>query len=166
MLKTVNSTSALLLSSLVGLSITFAIPSWANEIIVSQEAPRAPIAANNKNPSLFVNLTSDDVHRAGMAISFAQSVLKTGHQATIFLNVTAVRIASKNIPQHINGITKTSLQEMLREFIGQGGKVISCPMCLQQAGITPEQLIEGVVVGSPDITQPLLFADDVRVMSW
>jgi len=155
-----------LLTSLIGFSVTFSVPSYAKETTISKQNHDTITNHSNSEASLFINLTSDDIHRAGMAISFAQSVLKNGHETTIFLNITGVRIASTNIPQHINGMTEKSLQQMLQEFIAEGGTVIVCPTCLQQAGITPDQLIEGAILGSPDITQPRLFTDNVRVMSW
>jgi len=176
--KLLNYLSSILLSSMVGVSLTVAMPSNVNGQIISQEDHNTMTnnehgsqenhntMITNGNVSLFVNLTSDDIHRAGMAISFAQSVLQNGHKATIFLNINGVRIATNNIPQHINGITDKSLQEMLQEFIAQGGTVIACPSCLKLAGVGEDELMEGVIIGSPQVTQPLLFADDVRVMSW
>lgn len=116
---------------------------------------------------LFVNLSSDEINRAAMAINFSTRVLKQKKiPVTIFLNVEGVRIADKNLPhhKHING---QSTQEMLQAFIDAGGKVIICPMCMKNVGrLTPEDILDGVVVGGSDVTWPALFADDVRVLSY
>ena len=152
--------------SILGVSLVAAIPSFA-EAQATNTAETGQIASNSpKNTILFINLTNNDPWRAGMAISFAQGSLKQGHPVTIFLNVTGVHLASKTIPQHTNGITGKSLQQMLQDFMAEGGTVITCPTCMKQAGITEAELIEGVQLGSPEVTGLKLFADDVRVMSW
>ena len=115
---------------------------------------------------LFVNLTSDAAPRAGMALQLSQNVLKAGHPVTVFLNVEGVRIAAKGLPQAKNEITGKTLQAMLQEVIAAGGQVIVCPMCMQQYGVKPADLVEGAVVGKPDITFPALLDDDTQVISY
>lgn len=157
--------SSLLLSSILGTSFIATIPHLAQA--ESNRHQNQETAINSpKNSSLFVNLTNDDLWRAGMAISFAQGSLQEGYPVTIFLNVTGVNLASKTIPQHTNSITGKTLQQMLQDFIAQGGTVIICPSCMKQAGIRENELIDGVQMGSPEVTQLRLFAENVRVMSW
>lgn len=115
---------------------------------------------------LFVNLASDEVARAGMALELSRNLLAGGHAVTVFLNVDGVRIAATNIPQATNGITGKTLQQALKDFIGAGGKVIVCPMCLRQAGLTAEDLIEGAVLGRPELTLPALMDPQTRVISY
>ena len=43
---------------------------------------------------LFINLTSDESHRANMAISFGSNQLQRDHPLTLFLNDKAVAIGS------------------------------------------------------------------------
>ena len=117
-------------------------------------------------PKLFVNLTSDDPWRAGMALKFSENALKQRHPVTIFLNIRGVNIAAKNIPQYTNGITGKTTRQMLKDVMAAGAKVIVCPMCMKQAGLEKDDLIKGVTIGDPKITLPLLFAEDTRVMSY
>lgn len=117
--------------------------------------------------SLFVNLTSNEMNRAAMAISFSTRV-RTQKQipVTIFLNVDGVRIVNRNIPgsTHVSGKT---LQEMISKFIAAGGKVIACPMCMKNVGgMKKTDLLDGVVVGSSDVTWPPLFADNTTVLNY
>jgi predicted peroxiredoxin len=76
------------------------------------------IASNNvlaadSNQKLFVNLTSDEINRATMAIAFSTKVLTQKKiPVTIYLTVEGVRIADKNIPEHRHANGK-SLKEML-----------------------------------------------------
>jgi predicted peroxiredoxin len=157
--------SSLLLSSVIGISGIFTTPNFSQAQTNHNKEQQTAITSP-KTASLFVNLTTDDPWRGAMAIGFAQQVLQQGHPTTIFLNVSAVNLASQKLPQHTNGITGKTLQQMLQEFIAQGGTILICPSCMKQGGILENDLIKGVKMGSPQTTQPLVFADNVRVMSW
>jgi len=127
--------------------------------------------ANNsfsaEGQSLFVSLTSNEIHRGAMAITFSTRVLQEQQiPATIFLNVEGVKLADKNLPglQHVSGKT---LQEMLSDFMASGGKVIVCPMCMKNVGgFTKKDIIDGAVVGGSDVTIPALFAKGTTVLSY
>ncbi len=125
------------------------------------------VLASESGASLFVNLTSDDLDRAAMAINFSTRVRQQKKiPVTLFLNVEGVRIADKRLPEkkHANG---KSLKEMLGNFMQAGGKVIVCPMCMKNVGgMSKADLVSGAVVGSSDVTWPALFADDTTVLSY
>lgn len=122
---------------------------------------------SEKGQSLFVNLTSNEMNRAAMAINFGTRVCTQKKiPVTIFLNVDGVRLVNRHIPgsTHVSGKT---LQEMLVGFMAAGGKVIACPMCMKNVGgMTKADLIEGVVVGSSHVTWPALFADNTTVLNY
>lgn len=117
--------------------------------------------------SLFVNLTSNEMNRAAMAVSFSTRVLTEKQiPVTIFLNVDGVRLVNRNIPgsTHVSGKT---IQEMLTAFMAAGGKVIACPMCMKNVGgMGKEDLLDGVVKGGSDVTWPALFAKDTTVLNY
>ena len=127
----------------------------------------SPLALAESKQKLFVNLTSDEINRAAMAIGFSTKVLTEKNMpVTIFLNVEGVRIADKNIPEqkYSNG---KSLKEMLADFMKAGGQVIICPMCMKNVGgLTKDELISGVKIGGPDVTMPAMFAEGTAVMSY
>lgn len=156
--------SSLILSSVLGVSLV-AAPSLVKAQSTIPETQETAVTST-QTAGLFVNLTTNDPWRSGMAINFAHESLKRGHPVTIFLNITAVNLASTTIPQHTNGMTGKTLQQMLQELIASGGTVIICPSCMKQSGISEAELIEGVQMGSPEITQQQLFAENVRVLSW
>lgn len=61
-------------------------------------ASNAAFSAVN-GQKLFVNLTSDEMNRAAMAIGFSSKVLQEKKiPVTIFLNVEGVRLADKSNP--------------------------------------------------------------------
>lgn len=122
-------------------------------------AALAALPARAGDP-LFVNLTSDESHRAHMALAFSQKVLEAGHPVTVFLNVDAVRIAARGAAKQKDN------QALLVALLRGGATVIACPHCVEHAGLRPGDLIDGVVVGSPELTQGALFAPDARSLSW
>lgn len=119
---------------------------------------------------LFVNVTTDDLNTAAMAINFATRILnERGTAVTIFLNVNAVRLVDMNIPEatHPGGMTP---RQMLAAFMEAGGEVIVCPMCMQNVGgMVETDLMEGVQVGNSELTWGRLFGDageNVTVLSY
>ncbi len=120
--------------------------------------------ADDDDKKLFVNLISDDLDRAAMAVSISNKVLSTEDiKVTIFLSAQGVRWADKNIPQnrYVNGKT---IPEMLQGFMKSGGQVILCKMCMENVGgIKQEDVIDGVKFTG---AISALFADDTTVLTY
>jgi predicted peroxiredoxin len=110
--------------------------------------------------ALFVNLTSDESHRANMALAFSQKVLESGHPVTVFLNVDSVKIAAKKAAKHKDN------QALLSALIKGGATVLACPHCVEHARMKPGDLMEGVKMGTPELVQGALFESGTRSMSW
>lgn len=109
---------------------------------------------------LFVNVTSEpQLHRTEMALAFANNVLKKNHPVTVFLNDIAVKTATKAAAGSATG-------KLLADVIQGGGTVIVCPMCMKHYGVAEADLVAGVKVGNPDLTQSALFAPNSRTLSW
>ena len=123
----------------------------------------APASHAADGDKLFINLTSDEPWRAGMALTFAKANLMRGYEVSVFLNVEGVRVAAKTLPHHRSGASGKTASEMVIEVLAAGGTVIVCPMCLKQAGLTPDDLVDGVTMGSPDVTFPALYDSDVQM---
>ena len=120
--------------------------------------------ADEDDKKLFVNLISDDLDRAAMAVSISNKVLSTGDiPVTIFLSAQGVRWVDKNIPQngYVNGKT---IPEMLQGFMKSGGQVILCKMCMENVGgIKQEDVIDGVKFTG---TLSALFSDNTTVLTY
>lgn len=56
-------------------------------------AAATPAMADTDDP-LFINLTTDQDHRADMALGFSKAMLERGHPVTIWLNDSGVLLAS------------------------------------------------------------------------
>ena len=123
------------------------------------------VSADTKK-TIFYNLTTDEAWAAGMAIGQANKALENGYKVAIFLNVRAVFLASKEFKTDSWSGSDQTLQDMLKSAMNKGATVIICPMCLKKAGLTMDDVIEGVVKGGPDVTMKTMTADNTAVISF
>jgi sulfur relay (sulfurtransferase) complex TusBCD TusD component (DsrE family) len=124
-----------------------------------------------KSRGLFVNLTTDDTWSAAKAISFAhQKALRNGHKpVAIWLNVRAVYLADRKRPSHVHGLMREagkSIQDMLKDFMADGGTVIMCSACSKAAGLEAEDYIDGVQMGTWPVVEGILFDPNVTTLAW
>lgn len=122
--------------------------------------------ADSERKNIFYNVTTDDVWTAGMAVGQANKALESGYGVTIFLNVRGVYLGTKSRMRDILGASGKSPQDLLLKAMKGGARVIICPMCMKQAGINKDGLLEGVEIGGPDITFKAMTADDTVVVSY
>ncbi len=118
------------------------------------------IAQAGSSDPLFVNLTTDDNHKANMAIALSREMLKEGHPVTIYLNCQAVQIANKNNPRY------THQQKKLMEFISKGGIVLVCPVCEKFIHRGQADLIPGVQLSTAPAVSQALFKENTKTLSW
>jgi intracellular sulfur oxidation DsrE/DsrF family protein len=118
------------------------------------------VASAGSSDPFFVNLTSDDNHKANMAIGLSREMLKHGHPVTIYVNSQAVQIINKKNPRY------TLQQKKLGEFIAKGGTVLVCPVCPKLMGINQADLIPGVQVGNANVVDQALFRPNTKTLSW
>lgn len=121
----------------------------------------APPAMAGDTDPLFINLTTDDQHRANMGISFGKNQMERGHPLTIFLNDKGVLIGAK-----ANAAKYADHQKTLTDLIARGASVLICPMCMKHYGVTEGDLVPGVRVGNPDLTGAALFRDNTKTLTW
>ena len=120
----------------------------------------SPTYAGDTDP-LFISLTSDDSHRAKMAISFGGNQYNLGHPLTIFLNDRGVRVGSKK-----NSEKFAEQQKALIELAQNGATVLMCPMCKKHYGVEDADLLPGLQVGRPELTGPALFKENTKTLTW
>ena len=121
---------------------------------------------DDENPSLFVNLTTNEVNHAWMAVFIAQHALKDkGMPATIFLNAEGVWLADSTLPED-SYPPDHNPQTALKQFMADGGSVLICPMCMKNvADMTEDRLISGVSLAGENFWKALM-ADEVRTLSY
>ncbi len=121
-------------------------------------------AKEDKSLGLYVNLSSTDTVKIGHAFAQSIKMQKRGHPVTVFLNGGALLVAVKGVPQ--TSFMDKSLQKWMLELMSGGGKVIICQVCMGVHKIADADLVDGVVIGNPEIISEYLFDPTYRVISW
>ncbi|MEZ5815955.1 MAG: DsrE family protein [Hyphomicrobiaceae bacterium] len=124
-------------------------------------APLTPAVLAGATDPLFVNLLTNDAHRARMAVVFSTNQLERGHPVTFFFNDKGVVLLSKK-----NAKKFGEHQKLLGEAMKKGAQVIACPMCMKHYGVNQGDLIDGVKVGTPELTGGALFKDNTKTLTW
>ena len=113
-------------------------------------AAQAAVGDTSKT-RLFLNLTGDDVWSNQMAFGYANKVMDQGHEVVVFLNVRAVKLAHRSIPQPVEPQRGLTAREELTALMERGARVFLCPSCTVQAGMSRDDWIDGVVAGGPEL---------------
>ncbi len=113
------------------------------------------------NDPLFINLTTDDPHRANMAITFGRNQLERGHPLTVFLNDRGVFVGTRAEAARFG-----EHQKALTELMAKGAVVLICPMCSKHYGIKDAEVLPGIKTGNAELTGGALFRDNTRALTW
>jgi len=116
--------------------------------------------AGEKDP-LFISATSDDAHRAEMALVFSKNQLERQHPVTVFLNDKAVFVASKPNSERFK-----NQQVLLTSLMEKGATVLVCAMCLKYYGIAETDILPGVKISNPELVDAALFKENTKTLSW
>ena len=108
---------------------------FAFSLIISSAA--APVFAGATDP-LYVNMTTNDSHRANMAISFSKNQFERGHPLTIFLNDEG---GIGRLQGQCRSVSRAS--ENAGRAHGRGAVVLICPMCMKQYGVKEADILPG-----------------------
>jgi predicted peroxiredoxin len=119
------------------------------------------VALAGSSDPLFVNLTTDDNHKANMAIAFSMEQLKHGHPVTIYINSKAVKIVNK-----ANNKRYAMQQQKLTELASKGGTVFVCRVCEKFLKFPESDLIPGVKLSTANAVAEALFKDNTKTLSW
>jgi predicted peroxiredoxin len=110
-------------------------------------------SSNYNKTKLVYHLSSDEPWRATVALSDSQTMLKMGYNVTLMLSIEGVQLGVKQ-PHSYLGLDR--LTNNVTNFIINGGNVIVCEICLKIAGYNNSDIIDGAVVGTPQIMSNLL----------
>jgi sulfur relay (sulfurtransferase) complex TusBCD TusD component (DsrE family) len=118
-------------------------------------------AIAGSNDPLFVSLTSDEPHRASMALNFSKHHAANGHPLSVFLSDKGVYLGVK-----AGASSHPEQQKLLLEMIASGSAVIMCPPCLRHYGFTEADLLPGIKMGGVKVTGEALFKPNTKTISW
>ncbi len=118
--------------------------------LLALNTPAGSVFAQADN-NIVVHISSGDpqstyeVHAANMGLTLANHFQDAGRNVTVFLDVNGVHLAVNSPPAGLENSTAS-----LNKFITNGGSVIVCPMCLEVAGYSSEDVITGAIVANPE----------------
>ncbi len=100
--------------------------------------------------AMIINLTAGtaDIQTLSMGLGLAAHGVADGREVTVFLNVAAPVIAGEAFPATLGFVDGTPIKATLEQLIADGATVLVCPHCLENAGLTEAELIEGVQLAS------------------
>jgi predicted peroxiredoxin len=138
----------------------------------NQGTPLAPRSTINHpaNPGgmLWINLTSDEPHRARMALQMAEYAVSEKRPVLIFLNVEGVKLLYS--PQEAKSFIDPQLTEtpqmVLKRLIQQGVHVWVCPHCLAHAGLDPNKRLPNTPMAIPSELLRTLFESGTQTLSY
>ena len=113
--------------------------------------------------NLVVNISTKDVELMYAAVRIATVAATRGHKVSLLLRVGAIDFALKN---NDYPIFDTTIMRELKNFMKKGAAVVVGGGCLKLKKIPPTDLMEGVIVGNPDIVMGLLFQENTRILSY
>src|SRR5688572_4219147 len=120
--------------------------------VYGQDDISKTISKKNANPIIY-HLTSNDPWRASIVISDITNLKNLGYDVTLLLSIEGVQIGVKNPHHHLN---LDNIVANVTNFIKDGGKVVVCGVCLEVAGFEPNEIIDGAVIGTAEITPKIL----------
>src|SRR5687767_3289368 len=88
----------------------------------------------------------DDVERAALAFVVGNTALNSGQTATVLLTIEGVWVATKGYAEGLEAKGFAPLNELVQQFVENGGQLWACGACCKPRGITQEQLIEGAQI--------------------
>lgn len=104
-------------------------------------------ATSGKQPIL-VNITrgKNDLHAVSMALGLAQSAIKDGRPAAVFLNVEAPVFAAKDLGDNPKFADFPPIRKMIADFVAMGGRVLVCGHCAHIVKIEQRDMIDDAKV--------------------
>jgi predicted peroxiredoxin len=138
--------SLILLFSILVIEMSF-LPSIYGQDDISKNNTK-----NNANPIVY-HLTSNDPWRASIVISDITNLKNLGYDVTLLLSIEGVQVGVKNPHHHLN---LDNVVANVTNFIKDGGKVVVCGVCLGVAGFEPNDIIDGAIIGTAEITPKIL----------
>lgn len=85
----------------------------------------------------------DDPERATIPFVMANAAIASEAEACVILQSTAVMLAMKGYTKHVFASAFPQLDELMKTFLEQGGKLLVCSPCLKARGLQEDELIAG-----------------------
>ncbi len=126
---------------------------FANNSKLHQAYSESLEITNSSKTRLVYHLSSDEPWRATIALLDSQTMVKSGFNVTLMLSIEGVQLGVKHPHQYLG---LNLLTNNVTNFMDNGGNVIICEICLKIAGYNNSDIIDGAIIGTPQIMSNLL----------
>lgn len=102
------------------------------------------VVTENVRDGVFIHITHafEDAHRVLMPMKMA-TIMHEDKDVLLYLDIEAVKLVVKNA-EDLNHEGFDSFKTYLNQLIEKGVEIYACPTCLQAAGFSQNDLIDGV----------------------
>jgi predicted peroxiredoxin len=90
----------------------------------------------------------DDPHRVAMALRMAE-IMEGQRDVLVYFDLRGIDVCLKSTPD-IQLARMPSSKAQVQKLLDRKVTIMACPACLQAAGKTPEDLVEGVQIADKD----------------
>jgi copper chaperone CopZ/predicted peroxiredoxin len=120
---------------------------YKGQLALAEQNPPSTAITSSKQPIL-VNITrgKNELHAVSMALALAQSAIKDGRTAIVFLNVEAPVFAANDLGDDLKFADFPPVKKMLADFIVMGGRVLVCGHCAHVVKLEQRDMIDGARV--------------------
>lgn len=92
---------------------------------------------------------ANNLERATISFVLATTASKTAETA-VFITADATHLCTRGGADGLRAEGMEPLNDLMNQFLGNGGKIWLCPICAKVKGITEQDLREGVeIAGAP-----------------
>ena len=106
------------------------------------------LLAQESKEGFLIHLSSNDAHRVGMALSFADK-MSDDYPVFIFADIDGISVMLKDSENITYDSFKPS-KELIDSLIKKGVKIAVCPMCLEASGHTKYDLSPNIDIVSKE----------------
>ncbi|MBR0972835.1 MULTISPECIES: DsrE family protein [Bradyrhizobium] len=112
---------------------------------------------NNEARDLVVVMTHGTDHElSSVGVTIALGGMTAGLKVSIFLTSAGVDIVRRGAADLTQVKPLDPLADMLRDFMGRGGKLWACTPCVKSRGYVQEDLLDGVVISGASVMHELI----------
>jgi copper chaperone CopZ/predicted peroxiredoxin len=120
---------------------------YKGQLASAAQSTSATATTSSKQP-IVINITrgKNELHAVSMALGLAQSAIKDGRLAVVFLNVEAPVFAAKDLGDNMKYADFPPVKKMLADFVAMGGRVLVCGHCAHVVKLEQQNMIDGARV--------------------
>ncbi len=116
---------------------------------VKEEKTETGIAANAKDGVFFhISTGVETPKRALMALSLAAKFAES-HDVALFFDLEGVNLITKNA-KNLELEHYLPSKDALAKLLEKNVLIMACPMCVKAAGLTSDDLLEGVIIAEKE----------------